>query len=857
MTGGQLTGFVLAAVVLGSCQDHIASAPSPPDSPDVAVLDAASRDGVVAYDPPSVRRGVTLTVATGTSRTMSLGEIVADPDTPLAQLVVTLTPSDHVEAETRGARLHLTADSGWEGTESIAVTVADPTGLQAEGAFDVVVGVAVIDDPQDPDTPDPELPVLPQDPAAARNCAVEVRYDRPAAVVAVASELNGWADDQDLLAADGAGGFSLTLTPAPGIYGYKLVVDGDWILDPTNPYLTEVDGTANSLLRVPSCATPLIETSEVETDYAAGTIQWTLDLLDTPALAGIDLDSLELTLNREPIDAGSVATSPSRVVVRVAALSRGRYSLRASVSDLDGSRSNLRVVPVWLEEQPFTWDDAVLYFAFTDRFRNGDPSNDDPPGDVAPIGSWLGGDFAGIQAAIEEGYFDALGVNALWISSPNDNPDEAVNGDTGNRVTAYHGYFPRRAREVENHFGDLDDLRSMVDAAHARGIRVMTDFVANHIYDDHPYYTGAGAGDFNALELCREIDWSKPITCWFEPYLPDFNYDRIENVERTVEDALWWVDQADLDGFRLDAVKHMNHNVGYRLRHALDDFHRGSGTPFYTVGETFTGTWSEESANDLAAYVSPAELHGQFNFPFYWEVTRTLARRESGYQDFSSIDSVLASSAARFPPPALMSLFIGNHDVSRFVSHANGDIADLWGNGSKDQGWNRPPDQPTAAAPYDRIGLALTLMMTLPGVPLIYYGDEIGLAGAGDPDNRRLYPWGDTLASAQQRVLARAQALGHLRQQRVELRRGERETLLVDGTSYVYIRALGDQVSVIGLNNGDSPTTVTVGVSRWLNDGHALADTFGAGDVAVDSGSLELTLDAWGGHVWSSSVGAE
>ena len=831
------TAFLVA---VAACQDSIPTlqTPAPGSDADPGDLGRADR---VQYDAPNIDGSTPVVLEPGGQISIPLQSIVHDADTPFELLTISATPTTHIETEIRDQLLCLSAAEDWTGTERVQIEATDPTGLSGRGELPVIV--------QEPP---------PQDPAPPRSCATEITYDTfhgAAEVVAFASEANAWSADEMLLEGpDPSGVFRLSVELPAGEYGYKLVRDGEWVLDPENPYLAEVDGVTNSLLHVPVCVGPMLALDSVEADPADGSIRWTLSVLDSPSAPGIDVDSFAASVNRVPVDSSAVSASPIQVIINLSGLETGRYDLRATIANGDGEVSDTLYAPTWLEREPFSWHDAVLYFAFVDRFRNGDPSNDAPQGGVPTIGGWNGGDFAGVTAAIEDGYFDDLGVNAVWISSPNDNPDVSVVGDTGHDVTAYHAYFPAQPRDTEKHFGTLTELQALTNAAHRHGIRVLADFVANHVYEEHPFYTGrASDDDFNPKEICRAIDWSKPITCWFEPYLPDINYDHVANVRRTVDDAIWWIENADLDGFRLDAVKHMNNDVSYRLRAGTDRLFANASVPFYLVGETFTGGWSEESAALLEAYVSPGELHGQFNFPVYWEIVRTLARREPDFQTLHSLDAVIGSSEERFGSLHLMGVFLGNHDVPRFVSHANGDIADMWGNGSKEQGWSNPPAQPTTNGPYDRLLLAFTLMLTLPGVPTIYYGDEVGLAGAGDPDNRRMYPWGADLLTAQSQLLRRVQSLGQLRHHHSELRRGERHTLGFDGFSYAYLRALGDDVSVIAINNGPDPVLLTVSVSEWLENGTMLTEGIDSVDtVTVEDGQVALTLSPWGAGVFST-----
>ena len=136
--------------------------------------------------------------------------------------------------------------------------------------------------------------------------------------------------------------------------------------------------------------------------------------------------------------------------------------------------------------EAFDWRSAVLYFVFVDRFRNGDKSNDAPIAGIETPANFQGGDYAGVIEAIEEGYFESLGVNALWLTVPMDNPDTPGWGYDGHQYTGYHGYWPSDLDAVEEHFGTLADLKQLVDAAHARGIKVLIDYAMNHVHADNP-----------------------------------------------------------------------------------------------------------------------------------------------------------------------------------------------------------------------------------------------------------------------------------------------------------------------------------------------------------------------------------
>jgi hypothetical protein len=160
-----------------------------------------------------------------------------------------------------------------------------------------------------------------------------------------------------------------------------------------------------------------------------------------------------------------------------------------------------------------------------------------------------------------------------------------------------------------------------------------------------------------------------------------------------------------------------------------------------------------------------------------------------------------------------MSPFLGNHDVTRFMSEAAGQIV----GDSRELGFNAPPPPPDRDEPYERMALAWTFTLTQRGVPLIYYGDEVGLPGAADPDNRRMMRFGADLNARESRLLAHVQALGVLRSTHAGLRRGARRSLHTDGDGYVYARGVGDDVALVALNRGGTARTVSVRVPAELS----------------------------------------
>ncbi|MFH1530713.1 MAG: alpha-amylase family glycosyl hydrolase [Pseudomonadota bacterium] len=696
--------------------------------------------------------------------------------------------------------------------------------------------------------PDPGGPDLAQ-PVPWRDCTQHLSLDAPdEASVALAGEFTGWAEAElPMEDPDGDGTWELEIdasTLVPGSYGYKFHTGSDlWLLDPSNPLAKWVDGTENSKLVVPDCAVPELQVLDLDVDPAAGTVHVVVLALDTEA--GVRPDTAAVLLDGEPLQSFSFNPVTNRFDVTLFGRPRGtKVTLRFHIANTTGPAEEL-TLPIWVEDEgEWSWRDAVMYFAFTDRFADGADDHDEPlPCAPDHLANWKAGDWPGITQKIEEGYFDDLGVNVLWISPPYNNPEECMDGDVaGEQYTAYHGYFPVSLTEPEERFGTMDDLRALTAAAHARGIRVIADLVANHVYwSAAVYQEHQGSGWFHEVTPCAPA-WDKPIECWFQPYMPDWDHTVDPVVELVTDAALHWAREADLDGFRVDAVKHMVHNFSRTLRWKLDRAFAHGTHRFYLVGETFMGEWGGGGGfaeTVIKEYVNPWELDGQFDFPMYWALLESTGRDEA---DFNDLAQFLTESDGYYGPDSLMCSFIGNHDVPRFTSHAAGQIGDLWGNGSKDQGWNDPPAQPTEESAYLRTGLAFGLMMTLPEIPLIYYGDEIGLAGAGDPDNRRVMPW-DDLNGEQETLRTYVQVLGALRRDLPPLRRGDLTVIASAPDLLIFERQYAGDTVIVAASR--SPVDVQVEIPAGTL-GDAVVEHISGGEFDVTDGHVVVNLPAYG-----------
>ena len=480
----------------------------------------------------------------------------------------------------------------------------------------------------------------------------------------------------------------------------------------------------------------------------------------------------------------------------------------------------------------YDWRGAVMYFVFIDRFSNGDTSNDGPVGGIEGPANYQGGDYAGLLAKIQDGYFDKLGVNTLWLTVPMDNANVAGAGSDGHPYSAYHGYWPEDLDKVEEHFGDLALLKKVVDAAHAKGIKILFDYAMNHVHDASPTFKAHPDWfwplDYNG-KTCTcggGCDWNDSYEqkrCWFTTYLPDWNFTVPAARKASVDNAMKWINDTGIDGFRLDAVKHIETVWISDLRDRVTkEIEPKSKQHFYMVGETF-----ESGNRDLVrSYVDPSLLDGQFDFPLRAVVVEKLLRRTGSMFD---LDGFLASNDNYYP--GVMSTFLGNHDIARIINTALDDPWDAWAASDKGKSnWGNTPELPNYKAPFERLAVGFTFLMTTKGIPLIYYGDEVGMPGAGDPDNRRYMQW-DGYSENQLFLRGELEKLGQIRKAHPALYRGVRTTVSVTQDTYGYVMTDGDDVVSIALNRGDN----TAAVAGMPAKGHDLLS-----DKDVDGPSVTL-----------------
>ena len=622
--------------------------------------------------------------------------------------------------------------------------------------------------------------------------------------VQLAGNLNSWTPSENFILQDNVWEFKIKL--APGKYHYQLVIDEEWILDPGNPVKESNNiGGFNSVLNIedPSVNSPKLLTSSYSEDQIS--IQLTGNTNSIIALWDNFNIPTEVWDDKIQISIPEIAKTRGRSFIRVWASNENGYS-----NDIIVPLNYGKVISNISEIKRTDKHSQVLYFMLVDRFNNGNKEIDDPVNDpdIAEKANYMGGDIEGITQKVKDGYFSDLGISMIWLSPITQNPLQGfVEYPAPHRkYSGYHGYWPITLTTVDHRFGTSDDLHQLVNSTHENNMNIILDFVSNHVheqnnvYQTHPEW--ATVLDLPDGRKNIRIWDEQRLTTWFDTFLPTLNFDIPEVEDLMSDSAKFWIDEFNIDGFRHDATKHIPtpywRTLTKKLRNQTDrEF-------IFQIGETFG------SRELIRSYVGTDMLDGQFDFNLYFDMRNNFAQES---EPLSNLTASLKESLKYYGHHSLMGNITSNHDLPRFISFASGALK--FDEDDKEAGWNRDI-QVIDTAGYYKLLQVTTFINTIPGIPVIYYGDEIGMPGAGDPDNRRPMKF-DNLTKFEKLVRDNTSKIIKLRRNNLELIYGDILILQSDENTLVYARKYFDEVSIIAFNKGNKEKEITINLPESLN----------------------------------------
>lgn len=457
----------------------------------------------------------------------------------------------------------------------------------------------------------------------------------------------------------------------------------------------------------------------------------------------------------------------------------------------------------------FDWDESVIYFMVTDRFFDGNESNNTASGEKTygknNAGLYHGGDFAGITQKLD--YLENLGINTIWITPIVENIPGVTVTDTGKEDVpynaAYHGYWASDFTKLNPTLGTKEEFQTLIDQAHNRGIRIMVDIVVNHAGYDTKF------GDMIRSEddVVSGSDQKDSLSD-----LPDFKTEDPAVSAQLVKWQTQWVKDFGIDYFRVDTVKHVENDTWAELKNALTEV----DSDFKMIGE-YAGGGYASNGNTLGT----GEMDSDLDFDFNDQAANFVKG------NISSVENFLASRNSALNNTYMTGQFLGSHDEDGFKQK-------LLDGGMKE-------DAATAASM-----VAASLQITAKGQPVIYYGEEIGQTGLNNyPYQTNRYDFDWSIVSNDNKTYQHYKKMLSIRNAYTDVfARGDRKTILAsDENGYdIVSRSYKGTKLYVGLNIKDVAQTVEIPVSE--NNGTVLKDLYSGKTYTVSNGKIKVIIPA-------------
>ena len=513
-----------------------------------------------------------------------------------------------------------------------------------------------------------------------------------------------------------------------GDYYYYYVVDGTGELDAFNSEKADYSGKECSVCHFKKANVSVeASSSQYAMDYNDNnvlSVKLTAkdgEGLETSEIAAITADLSELGLNRE------FAIDPTLMEGTISCLNTvaaGEKTIPVTVKDIYGNvyttATNVTVTERKKSAGDFDWDEAVIYFAVTDRFFDGDASNNDAYGvgdyNTGEKGgsSYHGGDFAGLNQKLD--YLKDLGVNTIWITPIVENITEDQHDNKTDTATyGYHGYWASDFTKLNKHLGTEQQFKALLDAAHSKGMKIMVDVVLNHAgYGTEKYFNSILTdADGNSISMIRDSNNTISGDDKYDSLsdLPDFVTENKAVTDQLVTWQTEWMSKYSIDYYRVDTVKHVETTTWAAFKNSLTKVN----PDFKMIGE-YSGAGYANNAGELGTGTMDALLDFDFNDFAQNFVTGNI----------SSVENSLQKRNNAINNTSVMGSFLSSHDEDTLQYKLVNE------------------SKISEEEAYNLMKVAATLQITAKGQPVLYYGEEIGQGGANNwplQTNRRDFDW--------------------------------------------------------------------------------------------------------------------
>lgn len=589
--------------------------------------------------------------------------------------------------------------------------------------------------------------------------------------------------------------FTYHYTGEEGNYQFYFMVDGQRVED---QYLNGTIEYKKPELEINTKVTP------EEVSYNENPVV-SFEIKDKNTRADVEVASIVADLTSLGYTGQTVAFQPlskEGVLYVDRNVTPGTYQVPFTITDKWGNKTKINVdVKVKAKTDSDTpWDESRIYFLLTDRFVNGDKTNDY---NCAPdmIEAYHGGDFKGLTSKL--GYLQELGINTIWITPIVDNIDKITN--TQLHQQGYHGYWAKDFTTIDEHLGNTEDLDNLIDEADKRGIKIMVDIVVNHAG-----YDTANQNNFAGMFRTDEEEVKGDVITGRLDGMPDFKTEDPNVRAKLIAWQTAWANHTTPGGnriayFRVDTVKHVEHDTWQDLKTSLAKVNPS----FKMIGEYFGA-----GVSNTGDYLGNGQMDALLDFDF----KSTASSFVNGNID--SVETTLENRNQKLSNSKTLGQFLSSHDENGFLYNQNNDTA--------------------------KMKVAAALQMTAKGTPIIYYGEEINLTGPnefGNPNNNRYDMQFDNLTEEQNAMLTHYKKLLAARTMYSKVfAAGTRNKVAGSNAAgyLVFKRSYGSENVYVGLNTTNQAKEVTFSVDET----EGLMNLYSGEEVTVSENSVTVTIPA-------------
>lgn len=655
------------------------------------------------------------------------------------------------------------------------------------------------------------------------------KSDNPKAYLA--GTFNNWSPTTLPMIPDQNGIPHLTMYLEPGRYFYKYLLDGEIVTDANLPVLPDGrGGEMNMLTIVPSISSvllqPLHHTKNTDGSLTLSFIVNGITSLQTDNIIAFrnntlfPKDRIRIEKNRFFLTFSQGKNTKDNEVIRLGVHSGSGSTSLYTVVVQDG-----KIVNKSNNGNEIT-NEKTIYSVLIDRFHDGSAANNETkiPDSVIPFARYKGGDFAGITKKIKDGYFSSLNITTLLLSPVADNPDTPflTTLTAPSKSTAYLGLWPVHHEKVENHFGTMEELQTLIDEAHKRGISVILDYIADQVHKDHPYV--------------------KSHPEWFVPYrggdtfvkVIDFN-SHPEAIEAVTDNIIWWIENTKADGIKIDNAGTINEQFRRILARKIHSVEEEMNKDILVMGHI------RDIPYLTPTIISQGQMSSVLNSHLY-ESLYASTLEKGNFDDLAislSSDKICDYCLNYLDEPT-------GYYHPKIPAKRTLDFIPL-------PTAHQVDSMTTLKRKFKSLPLYHLLTHTLPGIPVIHTGEEVGFSATVSTVNPNTMFFGDSLFYEEKEVLMSIKKITSLRTSHPALRNGTFTLLFQQGNWIIYTRSDNTEKILIAVNVGQYEASLSCQIPEEYG-AKQLIDLYASQPESIlikNKSTVQLEVPAWGFRIFS------